>query len=70
LDVVITVNPAPSVVATPTSQSICNGTSTGISLTSIPAGASFDWTVVQSNVNGGSAGTVSSINQSLSLSSG
>jgi gliding motility-associated-like protein len=70
LDVVITVNPAPSVVATPTSQSICNGTSTGISLTSIPAGASFDWTVVQSNVNGGSAGTGSSINQSLSLSSG
>ena len=70
ISVVVTVNPAPMVIATPASQSICNGTSTGINLTSLPAGASFDWSVVESNVNGGSAGTGSSINQSLFLSSG
>lgn len=70
LDVVITVNPAPSVVATPASQTICNGTSTGIALSSLPAGASFAWTVTQSNVTGGIAGAGSNINQSLSLLSG
>ena len=69
-DVIITVNPAPSVVATPASQTICNGTSTGIALTSLPAGASFAWTVSQSNVTGGIAGAGSNINQALSLLSG
>ena len=62
----IVVNPTITVIATPASETICSGLTTGIDLSSNPAGATFSWTVVQTNVTGGSAGNGSSINQNLS----
>jgi hypothetical protein len=63
ISIPITVNPAPTVVATPTSESICSGQTTGIDLTSNPVGSTFSWTVAQNNDSGASAGNASSINQ-------
>lgn len=63
----LTVNPSPSAVATPSSQSVCSGTSTAIALTSVPTGATFAWTaaLTSGTVNGFSAGTGTSISQAL-----
>jgi hypothetical protein len=65
--VVVTVNPAPDVVALPASQTICSGTNTNIALstTNGVAGASYSWTVVQSGVSGATADTGATINQTL-----
>jgi gliding motility-associated-like protein len=66
ITVTITVNPRPVVTATPASQTICSGATTGIALTSNVGGTTFNWTVVQTNVSGASAGSGSSIAQTLS----
>jgi autotransporter-associated beta strand protein len=65
--VVVTVNPAPDVVALPASQTICSGANTNIALstTNGVAGASYSWTVVQSGVSGATADTGATINQTL-----
>jgi len=65
INVTITVNPIPLVTAVPTSQTICSGSSTGISLTSNVGGATFAWTISQTSVSGGAAGTGSTIAQIL-----
>ncbi|MBI4748116.1 MAG: putative Ig domain-containing protein [Acidobacteria bacterium] len=65
-DVVVTVNSAPSVnPVSPTA--ICSGGTTSIALTSTPGGASFSWTIgtVTGSVTGQSAGSGSSIAQTL-----
>ncbi|MCW3072317.1 MAG: hypothetical protein JWO44_2207 [Bacteroidetes bacterium] len=64
--VTVTVNPIPSVTATPSTQTLCSGSTTGIALSSATPGATFSWTVSQSGVSGGSAGSGSSIAQALS----
>jgi hypothetical protein len=61
----ITVNTIPNVTPTPPSQTICSGTATSIALTSNVAGATFAWTVVQTNVTGAVAGSGNSIEQTL-----
>ncbi len=63
--IIITVKPKPTVVATPTSESICSGGTTAINLSSGLAGTTFSWTVVQNNVSGASNGNGNSINQIL-----
>ena len=66
---IITVKPIPVVVATPVATTICSGTITNIPLTSLVTGATFAWTIVQSNVSGASAGNGSSIAQTLTATS-
>ncbi|MCW5912187.1 MAG: autotransporter-associated beta strand repeat-containing protein [Cyclobacteriaceae bacterium] len=65
--VIVTVNPLPDVIATPNTESICSGGTTNISLstTNGVAGATYSWTVVQSNVSGATSGFGTSINQTL-----
>lgn len=61
LNVIVTVNPVPNVVATPAAQTICSGGTTGIALstTNGVAGTQYFWTVTQSGVTGAFAqGTV------------
>ena len=64
----ITVNPIPTAIATPASQEICSGSASGIALTSNVSGATFSWTVVQSGVTGATAGSGTSIAQTLTAS--
>jgi hypothetical protein len=61
----VTVNPLPATTATPSTQTICSGTTTGIALTSPVSGATFSWTVTQSNVTGASASNGNNIAQTL-----
>ncbi|MES2593033.1 MAG: PKD-like domain-containing protein [Bacteroidota bacterium] len=63
--VTISVNPRPVATASPASQTLCTGSSTGINLTSNVAGTSFSWTVVQNGVSGGSPSSGPSIVQPL-----
>lgn len=65
----ITVNPKPVATATPSSQTICSGSTTGIALSSTVGGTTYSWTVVQTNVSGASAGSGSSIGQTLTATS-
>jgi len=67
-DVVITVNPMPYVIATPSSQAICSGSATGITLTSNVTEATFAWTVISNGATGAFDGTGSSIAQTLTNS--
>ena len=69
ITVTITVNPAPIATATPALQTICSGSTTGISLTSTVAGTTFAWTVVQTNVSGASASSGTTIAQVLTATS-
>jgi gliding motility-associated-like protein len=69
VSVTITVNPLPTATATPSTQSICDGAATGISMTSDLGATTFDWTVSQTNVTGGAAGSGTSISQLLDLTS-
>lgn len=62
----ILVNPTPVATATPTSQTICTGGVTGISLSSSVGGSTFSWTFNQSGVTGASSSGGSSISQVLS----
>lgn len=63
--VTILIKALPVLIATPASQIICSGGTTSISLSSNPAGGTFDWTVTQNSVNGATAGSGGSINQTL-----
>jgi PKD repeat protein len=65
ITVVVTVNPIPVATATPNSQTICSGQTTGIALTSNVGGTTYNWTVVQSGVSGASNGSGSNISQTL-----
>ena len=65
INVTITINPYPLAIATPTSQTICSGSTTGISLTSNVSGTTFAWTISQSNVSGGAGGGGATISQTL-----
>ena len=67
ITVVITVNPKPTVIATPPAQTICSGTSTSIALSSNIGGTTFTWTVNQTGVTGATAGGGSSIAETLTL---
>ncbi|MBI5218029.1 MAG: gliding motility-associated C-terminal domain-containing protein [Bacteroidia bacterium] len=67
--VVVTIKQSPVLIANPSSQSICNGGTANISLTSNPVGATFNWTVTQVNVSGATPGSGSSISQTLTNSS-
>ncbi|MDH4402920.1 MAG: hypothetical protein QE264_01585, partial [Flavobacterium sp.] len=66
---IITVNPTPVAVATPTATTICSGSATNIPLTSLVTGATFAWTVVQNNVSGASDGNGTSIVQTITATS-
>lgn len=63
--VVVTVNPIPTVIATPNGQTICSGTAPNIALTSAAPGTTFTWTVTQSGASGGSASSGATIAQTL-----
>lgn len=67
ITVTITVNPSPVPTVTSASQSICTGTTTGISLTSNVAGTTFSYTANQANVSGATAGTGATIAQTLTV---
>jgi trimeric autotransporter adhesin len=70
ITVPITVHPIPVATATPGSQSVCNGQTTSINLTSPVSGTNFNWTVTGPPAAGGftnAAGT--QINQTLTNSS-
>lgn len=66
----VTINPAPVVTATPTTQTICSGSATSIALTSSLGSTTYSWTVTQSGVSGASAGSGSSIAQTLNTTAG
>jgi len=66
LIVPITVNPIPTVTATPTSQAFCSGNTTSIALTSGVAGTTYSWTVTQTGVSGATSASGSSITQTIS----
>jgi hypothetical protein len=64
----ITVNPTPVAIATPSSQSICSGDATSITLTSNVPGTTFSWTVSQlpaGSITGASAGNGDAITQTI-----
>jgi hypothetical protein len=67
ITVIVTVNPLPDVVAAPASETICSGTTSNINLSTSNGvvGATYSWTVVQSNVSGATSGFGTSINQTL-----
>ena len=65
--VVITVSPTPNVTTTGTTT-ICSNQTTALTLTSLVAGTSFSWTVVQSGVTGASNASGNSIAQTLTNS--
>jgi gliding motility-associated-like protein len=64
--VTVSVNPTPTITATPGTQTLCSGNASSISLTSNVAGTTFSWTVTQTNVTGASAASGASIAQTLS----
>ena len=67
-DVIITVNPEPSLDITATASQICSGDQTDIDLSSNVSGTTFSWTVTLSDpaqVSGATAGTGSSIIHTL-----
>lgn len=63
----ITVKSAPVATATPSSQSLCSGGTTGISLTSSMGSTTYSWGVTKTGgaTTGSSAGTGSTISQTL-----
>lgn len=64
---VITINPSPVITAAPSSQTICIGGTTSITLSSSMGGTNCSWTVVQTGVSGATPGIGPSINQTLNL---
>jgi gliding motility-associated-like protein len=66
----VTVNPVPIVTATPSSQIICTGGTTAISLSADVAGTTFSWIVTQSGTSGASNGNGTSITQTLTAPTG
>ena len=67
ITVLVTVNPIPTVTATPATQTICTGGTTGIALTSSTAGTTFSWVAVLTSgtATGFADGTGNSIAQTL-----
>jgi hypothetical protein len=63
--VTVTVNPLPTVTATPSSQTICSGSISSIALSSNIVGTTYAWTVVQTGASGASNGTGNNIAQTL-----
>jgi mono/diheme cytochrome c family protein len=57
----------PVATATPMAQTITSGTAPAIALSSSVVGTSFAWTVVQSGVSGASAGSGSTLGQTLQV---
>jgi gliding motility-associated-like protein len=55
VDIPVTVNPIPDVIATPAAQTICSGNAPNIVLTSSFVGTTFDWTVVQNGTIAGAS---------------
>jgi gliding motility-associated-like protein len=66
VNVIVSVNPIPTVTATATSQTVCSGTATNIVLRGSLPNTTFTWTVFQTGVYGASAGSGSVIAQTLS----
>ncbi|WP_442788013.1 PKD-like domain-containing protein, partial [Flavobacterium suncheonense] len=65
INVVITVNPLPDVIATPTSETLCSGQVTGITLTSGMTGTTYSWTASATGVSGATNGSGTVINDVL-----
>jgi gliding motility-associated-like protein len=61
----VVIKPIPSVIATPTSETICSLQSTGISLSSAISGTTFSWTTTATDVSGDSSSTGNIISQVL-----
>jgi subtilisin-like proprotein convertase family protein len=68
ITITITVKPTPT-ASYSGSTSICSGQATALTLSSNVASTTYAWTVVQSGVSGASAGSGSSIAQTLTTSS-
>ncbi|WP_218022335.1 PKD-like domain-containing protein [Chryseotalea sanaruensis] len=70
--VVVTVNPIPNALATPSAQTICSGETTNIALTNpnVVTGTTYSWTVSATNVTGASSGSGNTISQLLSSTTG
>lgn len=66
----VTELPAPTAIATPQEQTICDGTAAVIELNSSAANTTFDWVSNAQDVAGASNGTGSQINQVLTLLTG
>lgn len=68
-DIIVTVAPAPQAIATPTTQEICNGAITAITLSSVgnPTGITYSWTarLISGTVNGFSSSSGNTITQTL-----
>ena len=66
ITVVVTVNPVPNVVVSPTTQTICSGQTTSISFSGAINNTVFTWNVLNSvGVSGAFNGTGNAINQTL-----
>ena len=61
----VTINATPIAVATPDATEICTDDTITIDLTSLVAGTTYEWTVVQSNASGASNGSGNQISQTL-----
>jgi len=61
----VTINATPIAVATPDDTEICTDDTVNISLTSLVAGTTYQWTVIQSNASGASNGSGNLISQTL-----
>lgn len=65
--VTVNVLPLPITVSIASNSSICNNDSALLYLSSVPAGATFNWTAFQNNATGASSGSSDTIYQQLSL---
>jgi gliding motility-associated-like protein len=60
----------PEVTPAPADKIICSGASTALTFTSVPAGATYTWTITpNANITGAAAGSGSGISQNLTNSS-
>ncbi|MBN8782014.1 MAG: gliding motility-associated C-terminal domain-containing protein [Terrimonas ferruginea] len=62
---VVTVNPLPNAIATPSAETICSGNTTGIALNADVTGTTYTWTVTQSGVSGATPSSGNAIAQNL-----
>jgi len=62
---VVTVNPLPNAIATPSAETICSGNTTGIALSADVTGTTYTWTVTQSGVSGATPASGNAITQNL-----
>ncbi len=64
-NVVLTVNPSPSLSSLLSPPAICSGSDFNYTLASATTGTTFSWSVIQTNVTGASVGSGSAISQTL-----